>query len=29
MIDSITIKNVATYDNEGVKINNLKKIKLF
>lgn len=26
MIDSITIKNVATYDNEGVKINNLKKI---
>ena len=26
MINSITIRNVATYDNEGVKINNLKKI---
>jgi len=26
MIDSITIKNVATYDNEGIKVNNLKKI---
>ena len=26
MIDSITIKNVATYDNEGIHINNLKKV---
>jgi hypothetical protein len=26
MIDSITIKNVATYDNEGIQINNLKKV---
>ena len=26
MINSITIRNVATYDNEGIQINNLKKV---
>jgi len=29
MINSITIRNVATYDNEGIQINNLKKSKFY
>ncbi|MDR2125442.1 MAG: AAA family ATPase, partial [Prevotellaceae bacterium] len=26
MIESITIKNIATFDNEGIQINDLKKV---